>query len=63
MLVYLSGLAEPKDSYVNWAEMKCRSLIYTRAVRAGENSRMKGQKVILSFALFSTLMLNVLIIL
>ena len=32
-----NGWQQSKDSYVNWAEMKCRALIYTQANSANSS--------------------------
>ena len=29
----IDGCQQPKDSYANWAEMRCGALIYTRVAR------------------------------
>ena len=29
----IHGCQQPKDSYANWAEMRCGALIYTRVAR------------------------------
>ena len=29
----IHGCQQPKDSYANWAEMRCGALIYTRGAR------------------------------